>query len=113
MSEQEPKRETIESYCMNIITHRAEVIAAISQIEGEIWIEEERENKQYSVDSAIKKAIAEGEGEIYGHGGTHRYFVRKDGSVYYGEDYGRLDADRARALGFKMLNEAPARWSDV
>ena len=99
---------------MNLLTNREAVIAAIAQIEGPVWAEVERENQQYSVDGALAQARKDphGEGEIYGYGGTFRYFVRNDGSVYFSENHGRTGVERARALGFKMLSEAPPRWPE-
>lgn len=113
--ELEPRRELENTYKMNLLTNREAVIAAIAQIEGAVWAEIERENGQYSVDGALAEARKEkyGEGCIYGYGGTHRYFVRNDGSVYFSEGHGSKTVARAHELGFMTLSEAPPRWPNV
>lgn len=107
-------RESEKEYGMNLLTHREAVIEAIAKIEGEYWVETEKENGRYSVDGALAEAQREpyGEGCIYGYGGTHRYFVRNDGSVYYSEGHGRTSLEQARKLGFLTLADAPPRWPE-
>ena len=98
---------------LNLKTDPDGVIRALTQVEGERWLERQKKGdfKGYSVFDAIaklkdvKSPSDFGVAIIYGADGWTRYRVAADGSVRFSEmqSTGPEATERARKAGFEMF----------
>jgi len=99
---------------LNLRTDPDGVIRALTQVEGERWLERQKKGdfKGYSVFDAIAKLKeAKGPGSdfgiaiIYGADGWHRYRVAADGTVTFSgmQSTGPEATERARKAGFGIF----------
>lgn len=120
-----PEQKTIETEKFlprNLLTHQEETIQAMAKVEGEAWLNDQKrslakKDLELTVYGAIKNlkewpAPKEGEevfsiAEIYGGGGTSRWYVMTDGTVRFSPFHDRVEprtkTQKAQELGFKML----------
>ncbi|MEK7620579.1 MAG: hypothetical protein AAB413_05075 [Patescibacteria group bacterium] len=90
-------------YKMNLLTNRDAVIEALIAMEGQNWFENHQPRwGENSIDGALKKVQDGGSGIIYGAGGSHRFYIRKNGDVVYSGSHGANKVDKAQSLGFKI-----------
>ncbi len=98
------KKEELDA--MNLLTNREAVINALIEMEGSDWYERHQPSwKENSIDGALAEATSreDNRGIIYGVGGWHRYSVDSNGNVRYIESKGKVEAAKAKELGFKLI----------
>ncbi len=113
---EQPKEPTVEQPSqMNLLTNYDATIKALIEMEGEEWFalqEKEREGQRPDLDRSIQGALliasklhpefSNGRAVLNGAGGTHRYYVKRNGEVEYSATHGPDDVRKAKKLGFVL-----------
>ncbi len=102
---------------VNILTNYDSALEAIGEIEGDWWKRNQSVDSGYSLTSALKNLQRERANRsaeeanlldfiVYGNGGTHRYIIRGDGSVWFHKGFvdGSLGKKRREEL-FRKVQE--------
>lgn len=97
---------------MNLLTNYDETLRALIAMEGQAWLDRQREYArdyrkgvphENDVDG-VMASLQKGEGGvIYGDGGVRRYIVDGNGKVFYSEHRGPRGTEKAKSLGFEIL----------
>jgi hypothetical protein len=121
MSIEKSQAERQEKYPYNLLTNFDDTVEAMTQVEGESWINIDKRKRDTGKDlgntvfGAVEKfhkmAIpGDNSGfvyDIYGSGGVSRWMVRADGSVEFSAHHDQVEprekTQKARALGFKIF----------
>ena len=119
-----PEQKTIETEKnspRNLLTHPEETIEAMAKVEGEAWLNDQKRSlAKKDLDTTVYRALeklkeagdlsSEEEpfsiAEVYGGGGTSRWYVMTDGTVRFSPFHDKVEphskTQKAQELGFEM-----------